>query len=175
LRLALAAAIALLVATGASAGPVEVSLSRRVHAPPDRVLDLLGDFEAWDRTFRSVQLVRTERHSANHARLRQVTRQAGRTLVYSIIATLHRDEGRLDIALDPSEPNDLLLLSTTWRVAPHPAGGSQVELRVAMESGVPIPAIVERLAVERSARRTLDDLARAVEQRLAANAVPPHG
>ena len=175
MRLALAAALALLVATAASAGPVEVGLSKRVDAPPDRVLDLLGDFEGWERVFHSVQLVRTERHSANHARLRQVTRQAGRTLVYTITATMHRDEGRLDIALDPSEPNDLVVLRTTWLVAPHPAGGSQVELRVAMESGVPIPAIVERLAVERSARRTLDDLARAVEQRLAGRAAPPRG
>jgi len=151
-------------ATAAAAGPVEVRVEKRIAAPPERVLAVLADFEAWDHVFDTVRLVHTERQTADHARLRQVTHQSGRTLVYTVDATVDRAARRVDLTLDPSEPHDVALLHSTWRVVPHPGGGSRVELRIAMQTGLPVPEILERLAVERGARRSVDELARALER-----------
>jgi uncharacterized protein YndB with AHSA1/START domain len=141
---------------------VEVAVATRVDMEPERVFAALADFGAWERIFGDVRVVRCERHG-NGARIRQTTRLAGRTVTYTITATLHPEARRLDIALDPSEPNDLAVLRSTWQIDVDPSGGSRIALRVVAKSGVPVPAFVERLAVAHTARRSIDELARALD------------
>ncbi len=152
----------MILATNAEADPVEVAVATRVDMAPERVFAVVADFDAWERIFGDVRVVRCERHG-NGARIRQTTQLAGRSVTYTIIATLHPEAGRLDIALDPSEPNDLVLLRSTWQIDAHPSGGSRIALRVVAESDVPVPAFVERLAVAHSARRSIDALARVLD------------
>jgi hypothetical protein len=58
--------------------------------------------------------------------------------------------------------HDLAELASFWSVTPAPGGGSNVRLRIVARSGLPIPAFVERRIVEQSARRSVDDLVRAL-------------
>jgi len=153
----------MILATNAEADPVEVAVATRVDMAPERVFAVVADFDAWERIFGDVRVVRCERHG-NGARIRQTTQLAGRTVTYTITATLHPEAGRLDIALDPSEPNDLVVLRSTWQIDANPSGGSRIVLRVVAESGVPVPAFVERLAVAHSARRSIDALTRALDR-----------
>jgi uncharacterized protein YndB with AHSA1/START domain len=152
----------MILATNAEADPVEVAVATRVDMAPERVFALVADFDAWERIFGDVRVVRCERNG-NGARIRQTTRLAGRTVSYTITATLHPKAGRLEIALDPSEPSDLVLLRSTWQIDADPHGGSQVALRIVAKSGIPVPAFVERLATLHTARRSIDDLARALD------------
>jgi uncharacterized protein YndB with AHSA1/START domain len=154
--------LVLILATNAAADPVEVAVATRVDMAPERVFAALADFESWGRIFGDVRVVRCERHG-NSVRIRQTTRLAGRTVTYTITATLHPEAGRLEIDLDPSEPNDLVVLRSTWQIDAHPSGGSRIALRVVAKSGVPVPAFVERLAVAHTTRRSIDELARALD------------
>ncbi len=151
------------VATRAAADPVEVAVATHVDATPDRVLAALADFESWGRIFGDVRVVRCERRG-NGARIRQTTRLAGRTVTYTITATLHPEAGRLDVALDASEPSDLLMLRSSWQIDAHPSGGSRIALSVVTKSSVMVPVFVERLAVAHTARRSIDELARALDR-----------
>jgi uncharacterized protein YndB with AHSA1/START domain len=153
----------LIVAGNASADPVDVAVSTRVDAEPERVFAAIADFDAWEGIFGDVRVVRCERRE-HGARIRQTTQLAGRRVTYTITATLHPEVGRLDVALDPSEQNDLVVLRSTWQIDADPSGGSRIALRVVAKSGVPVPAFVERLAVMHTARRSIDELARALER-----------
>lgn len=150
------------VATAAGADPVDVAVETRVEAAPDRAFAALADFGAWERIFGDVRVVRGERR-LDGARIRQTTRLAGRSVTYTINATLHPDARRLEIALDPSDPNDLVVLRSTRQIEATPSGGSRIALHVVAKSGVPVPAFIERLAVTHSAQRSIDELARALD------------
>jgi ribosome-associated toxin RatA of RatAB toxin-antitoxin module len=166
MRTALAATlgIAFVIASVARADAVETSVSARVDATPDRVLAVLADFESWNRVFDGVETLRAERQDARHVRLRQRVHWAGYTMSYTIFATIDPDARRVDLALDPAEPGDLELLSTSWRIEPLPGGASQVTLRVRSRTRLPVPDFVERSITERTAHESLADLVRSVER-----------
>jgi carbon monoxide dehydrogenase subunit G len=170
LRLVLSLVLALVLAGGAAADAVEVRMSARVAAAPERVLALLADFEAWDRVFTGVETRLAERRGASHARLRQHLRLMGRTVTYTLAAHVDAGARSIELALDPSERNDVAELRTTWRVRPHAEGGSTVELRVVTSSGMAVPAFVERQVTEGTVRATLADLVRALD-RVASDAI----
>ena len=158
------AAALLLFAMPRSGAAVEVVASAQVAAPAERVFALLTDFEGWERVFSGFRVLRAERIDAQSARVRQLTRVIGRPVACTMAVKLRPAELRLDLVLDDREPNDLAELASYWQVVPLPDGGSRVELRVVTRSGLPIPGFVERGVVERSTRRTLDDLVRALER-----------
>ena len=163
LRLALSLLLAFVFAADAGAESVEVRMSARVAAPPERVMALLADFESWGRVFASVETLSAERQDSSRARLRQKVQLFGRTLTYTLAARLDAASLSLELALDPSERNDLAELRSTWRVRPHADGGSTVELRVVTSSGMPVPAFVERHVAEGTTRASLHDLVRALD------------
>ena len=114
--------------------------------------------------------LRTEQLDAERARVRHLTRVIGRPVACTMAVTLRPALLQLDLVLDDREPHDLAQLASFWKVAPAPGGGSHVELRVVTRSGFPIPAFVERRIVEQSARRSVDDLVRALTR---VAALPP--
>jgi carbon monoxide dehydrogenase subunit G len=165
LRVIVSLLLALLVAGEAAAGEaVEVRMSARVAAAPDRVLAVLADFEAWSRVFASVETLSAERQDPTRARLRQKVQLLGRTVTYTVAARVDEPSRSVELALDPSERNDIAVLNTTWRVRPHADGGSTVELRVVTSSGMSVPAFVERHVAEGTTRASLADLVRALDQ-----------
>ena len=157
-------ALSLLVAATATADTVEIAVSARVGASPDRVLAVLADFESWGRVFDGVEVLAAERQDAHRARLRQRVHRAGYTLAYTLAATVDPAERRVDLVLDPSEPSDLDVLATTWRIEPLPDGGSLVTLRVRSRTCLPVPGFVERLVTQRTTEDSLFDLVRTVER-----------
>lgn len=154
----------LLFATPRIGAAVEVVASAQVAAPAERVFALLTEFEGWERVFSGFRVLRTERIDAQSARVRQLTRVVGRPVACTMAATLRPAELRLDLVLDDREPNDLAELASHWQVVALPDGSSRVELRVVTRSGLPIPDFIERGVVERSTRRSLDDLVRVLER-----------
>jgi ribosome-associated toxin RatA of RatAB toxin-antitoxin module len=163
---ALAAGLALAfgIAGAARADAVETFASARVDAAPDRVLAVLADFESWNHVFPGVETLGAERQDAHRARLRQRVQRAGYTMSYTLDAIVDPTARRVDLALDPAEPGDLEVLSTTWRIDPLPDGGSLVSLRVRSRSRLPVPTFVERLMTERTAHESLADLVRSIER-----------
>ncbi len=166
MRIALAAAlgIAFGLASVARGDAVETSVSAHIAASPDRVLAVLADFESWSRVFDGVETLRAERQDARHVRLRQRVHRAGYTMSYTIFATVDPESRRVDLALDPAEPGDLDVLTTTWRIEPLPDGASLVTLRVRSRSRLPVPDFVERYITERTTHDSLADLVRSVER-----------
>jgi hypothetical protein len=149
-------------ANAAVAGPVEVHLSTHVDASPEHVLGVLTNFEAWGNVFVSVETLHAERQDPFHARVRQKARRAGHTLAYTLVATIDPIARRVELALDPTQSHDLEELRTTWRIHAIPDGGSQIQLDVVTDSGLPLPAFVERAVAEGTARTSLDELVAAV-------------
>lgn len=158
----LAAVLLLATPRIAGAGAVEVIATAQVAASPERVFELLTDFGAWERVFSGIRVLRVEHLDAESARVRQLTRVIGRPVACTMAATLRPAARQLDLVLDDREPHDIAELASFWRVMPAPGGGSNVELRVVARSGLPIPEFMERRIVEQSARRTVDDLVRAL-------------
>jgi len=164
LRAALALTLLLGFAPAARAGTVEASATARVAASPERVIALLSDFESWDRLFESVETVRAERQDDRNARVRQRVRRAGFTMSYTLAARVDPAAGRVEMALDESEPTDMERLATSWHVSPHPEGGSVVRLHVVTRAKLPVPAFLERHIAESTARDSLRDLIRALDR-----------
>lgn len=159
----LVAALLLLATPGiAGAGAVEAIATAHVAASPERVFELITDFGGWERVFSDLRVLRAEQLDAERARVRHLTRVIGRPVACTMAATLRPATLQLDLVLDDREPHDLAELASYWRVVPAPGGGSVVKLRVVARSGFPIPAFVERRIVEQSARRSVDDLVRAL-------------
>lgn len=171
MRVALALTCALLAASFARADTVEATASARVEAPPDRVLAVLADFESWHRVFESVETLGFERQDAQHARIRQRVQRAGFTLGYTLTATVDPATRSIEMVLDPSEPTDMDLLATRWRVEPHPDGGSWIHLRVVTRTRLPVPHFLERHIATRTARDSVAELVRALGRARAALSV----
>jgi ribosome-associated toxin RatA of RatAB toxin-antitoxin module len=152
------------IASPALAGTVEASATARVAASPERVIALLSDFESWDRVFESVETLRAEREDDHHARVRQRVRRAGFTMSYTLAARVDPAAGRVEMALDESEPTDMERLATSWHVVPHPEGGSLIRLHVVTRTKLPVPAFLERHIAESTARDSLRDLIRALDR-----------
>lgn len=165
MRAALAITVAILLASSARAETVEASASVHVAAAPQRVLALLADFESWDRTFASVETVGAERQDECRARIRQRVHRAGFTLGYTLSVTVDPAARRIDMVLDPNEPGDMELLATSWTIEAAPEGGSVIHLRVVTRTRLPVPGFLERHIAERTARDSLEDVVRALEQR----------
>jgi Polyketide cyclase / dehydrase and lipid transport len=161
---ALVLAIGLVAAGAARADTVETTVSARVAASADRVLAVLSDFESWNRVFVSVDTIGAERQDDCRARLRQRVHRAGYTFAYTLAATVDRTEHRVELTLDPSEPSDMDVLRSTWRVEPLADGGSLVTLRVVSRSRLPVPGFLERHITQRTAEESLAELTRALER-----------
>jgi len=162
-RTLLTLTFAVLLASPAPADTVEANASAHVAASPERVLALLADFDSWGRVFRSVETLSTERCAPQRARVRQRVHRAGLTFAYTLAATVDPAARRVDLQLDPSEPSDMELVTSTWRVDPHPDGGAFIQLRVQSRTRLRVPAFLERRIAESTARDSLDELVRALE------------
>lgn len=125
---------------------------------------MLSDFESWGRVFVSVETLAAERQDAQRARIRQRVQRAGLTLGYTLTATVDPESRRVDLVLDPSEPTDMERLTTSWRVEPHPDGGSIIWLRVVTSTHLPVPRFLERHVAQSTTRDSIDELVRALER-----------
>lgn len=158
MRLAATGILALMLATAAAADPIEVEFAADVGASPEQVLAVLTNFDSWGNVFVSVETLSVVRQDAFHVRVRQKARRAGRTLAYTLIASVDPSARQVELALDPDQSHDLRVLRTTWRVDALPDGGAHIELRVVTESGLPVPGFIERVVAEGTARTSLDEL-----------------
>ena len=150
--------LAALPGTGRAGGEALAVVSARVPVEPARVWALLTDFDAQSTLFPSTLHSSVEWIDEQRLRLRQTVRVAGFVIRYTLATTLDRERGVIEGLLDPSEPHDVADIATTWRVAPHRQGGTRVELRVRMRSGLPVPGWLEQRVTERSARETMQRL-----------------
>lgn len=163
----IAAGFALALAAGAPGANavVEAHAVAEVSERPEAVWALLQDFPRWDQVFPSVASVTVERVDERHVRLRTRTSVAGRSVRYTLAATIDAGEGRIDCALDPREPSDVRSLASSWRVRAVPGGGTRIELTVRSESGLALPRFVERRFTERSTRQSVAALVSALDER----------
>lgn len=162
-RLAALGALAVLaLAPGVARGAQEAVAAAEVESHPDVVWSLLTDFSRWDRVFPSVASLEVLERGERRFALRTRTRVAGMTVRYTLAATVHAAERRLDCTIDPGEPSDVRALDSSWRVTALPGGGSRVELRVRSDAGLSVPRFVERRMTEQRARESVDALAAAL-------------
>lgn len=172
MRVALAITVAILLGASARADTIETSASIHVAAAPERVLALLADFESWNRTFASVETIGAERQDECRARVRQRVHRAGFTLGYTLAATVDPVARRIDMVLDPSEPSDMEQLATSWTIEPASDGGSVIHLRLVTRTRLPVPSFLERHIAQTTARDSLEDVVRALEQRAESQRTP---
>lgn len=159
--LGLALALTLLAPTARAVE--EARASARVADPPETVWALLVDFARWERIFPTVTRIAVEPVDERHVRLHTRTRVAGRTVRYTLAAEVDATRRRIDCALDPAAPNDVLALASHWRVRASAGGGSRIELAVRSESGIGLPRFLERRMTELSTRRSVLALVAALD------------
>lgn len=165
-RRAVGAAVLVTVAAAAPAQALEEALAAaEVDAHPDTVWALLTDFDRWEQVFPAVTSLAVERVDADRVRLHTRTRVAGRTVRYTLAATLDRAARRIDCALDPREPSDVALLASSWRLRETAAGRTRIELHVRSESGFAVPGFVERRMTAFSTRESVAALVAALRAR----------
>lgn len=159
---ALGALAALALAPAVARGAGEAVAAAEVESHPDVAWSLLTDFSRWDRVFPSVASLEVVERGERRFALRTRTRVAGLTVRYTLAATVHGAERRLDCTIDPGEPSDVRALDSSWRVTALPGGGSRIELRVRSDAGLSVPRFVERRMTEQRARESVDALAAAL-------------
>jgi ribosome-associated toxin RatA of RatAB toxin-antitoxin module len=165
MRRAVCAGLLLLVAVAPLSGRADEDTSAvasaRVAVAPERVWSLLTDFDTHGGFAPSALSSAVEWIEPARLLLRQTVRVGGFRVRYTLATTLDRERGTVEGVLDPNEPHDVADIATSWRVGPHPEGGTRVELRVRMRSGLPLPRWLEQRATERTTRETLLALVRA--------------
>lgn len=142
--------------------------SAELDASAALVWDVLTDFDAWPGFMPGITRIEVRELAADQVAIRHETEKMGFTVAFTALTRVDRARMRLELALDPDAANDLAVMQASWQLTELPNGRVRVELRSELESGRPVPRIVERRLVARSLAETVAAFADEVARRRAA-------
>lgn len=151
-------------ADGGLAG--QVMASGLVQRPPGQVWSVLLDFPGHAAFFPNVEETRVQRWEGRRIWIRQHLRVFFTDIRYGAIWTLDPEHGVARFHLDPDVPSDIAGSRGSWQLLPAEAGlHTLVRYTARVDTGRPVPGVVERLLTRRSLPRVLRGLRDAVEER----------
>jgi len=127
-----------------------VFASERVALEPERVFEVLGDVQAWPAYMPDLERIEVEPLGPNRLAVRQTHRVLGRSVRTHSIAVVDSQRRRIVLALAPDAPQDVEIMTAEWRVSEDGSGGTRIELRSTVRTGLPVPGFLERRVVARS-------------------------
>jgi uncharacterized protein YndB with AHSA1/START domain len=123
--------------------------------PPERVWEVLTDFESWPRFMPHLISTQITRRDGRRQWVEQRFRILLSPMRHTTVYELDPRSGRLSWELDLEQAHDIASSRGTWQLAPADEGRSTLlHYASSVDSGREVPAFVERMLVERS----LDDL-----------------
>lgn len=165
----LALAVLLVAVTALVATPGRAADgSAEIDAPADLVWSVLLDFASWPRFMPGLAQVEVREATEDLVAIRHETVKLGFTIAFTALTRVDRERMSLELALDPSAANDLRALEASWQVTEVSNGRARVELRSELESGQPVPRLLQRRLIGSSVAEALAALADEVERRRAA-------
>jgi len=135
--------------------------------PPDRVWEVLTDFQAWPTFMPHVTATEVTQSEGRKQWVRQSFRILMTKLRHTTIYELDPLHGRLSWQLDLEQAHDIASSEGHWDLAPANGGNSTlVRYSSDLDSGRRVPEFIERMLFERS----IDDLFAALRSELARRA-----
>jgi hypothetical protein len=175
------AALGLVLAAACSAGagvaragdgePQAVA-SARLDVPPDLVWGLLADLDAWPERAPELTTIEMGHAPDGSRRVRQTTRVLGLSFFHASTVSVDAARRRIELALDPAEPGDFERVDSAWTVTPGPSRGTLVELRSHARLRSPLPAFLQRRALQDTVDAMMRSLVAAAERHAG---LPPVG
>jgi ribosome-associated toxin RatA of RatAB toxin-antitoxin module len=141
--------------------------SAEVDAPAAVIWSVLTDFESWAGFMPGLAQVQVEESSADRIAIHHLTETMGLTISFTTLARVDAERMRLELALDPNAVNDLRVMEASWQLTELSNGRVRVEFRSELESGRPVPRLLERRVIASTVSETVAALAAEVERRRA--------
>lgn len=139
--------------------------SAEVDAPAAVIWSVLTDFESWAGFMPGLARVEVQEASADRVAIRHESEKMGLTIAFTAFARVDPQRMRLELALDPSAANDLRALEASWQLTELSNGRVRVDFRSELESGRPVPRLLERRVLASTVAETVAALAAEVERR----------
>jgi ribosome-associated toxin RatA of RatAB toxin-antitoxin module len=125
---------------------------------PVQVWDVITDFESRPRYVPTAEKVRIVRTAANQVWVSQHLRFLWVDVHFQAINTLEPELGVVRWRLDPDAPHDIADTTGSWQIVPLPRGRTLVHYRAHLDSGQPVPRIVEEFIAGRSLTKMMEGL-----------------
>ena len=140
-----------------------------VPRPATEVWAVLADFESRPKVFPNVSESRIERVDDNRAWIQQSVDVLWTTIRYTLITTLDPAQGLITFALDPSAPHDIRDNTGSWQLLPHGDASTLLLSRDRVDSGKPVPGVIENYLLKRSLPTMMSNVRDEVERRASFN------
>jgi ribosome-associated toxin RatA of RatAB toxin-antitoxin module len=164
-----AAAVLLVAASTLLAAPGRAAYeSAELEAPAALVWSVLTDFDGWPGFMPGLNRVEVQQASPERVAIRHETEKLGFEIAFTALTRVDHERMRLELALDPSAANDLRAMEASWQLTELSNGRVRVDFRSELDSGQPVPRLLERRMVGQSVAEALAALAGEVERRRAA-------
>lgn len=143
-----------------------VVASGLVERPPAQVWAVLLDFPSHRHFFPNVQETRVRRWEGRRIWIAQHLKVLFTDIRFGAIWTLEPEAGRARFALDESVPHDIAASRGSWELVPVDGGRhTLVRYAATVDTGRPVPGVVERMLTRRSLPRVVQGLRQAVHAR----------
>ncbi len=137
-----------------------------VPAPPERVWAVLTDWESYPGFMPNVAETKLRRVEGSRAWIAQHLRVFFTSIRYGSVWTMEPELGVARFALDPTLPHDIAANEGSWRLSPVERGeATLLEYSAHVDTGRPVPRLVEELLVRRSLPRVLRGVRHEVQRR----------
>ena len=136
-----------------------------VPRPATEVWAVLADFESRPKVLPDVSESHIDRVENNRAWIRQSVDVFWAKIRYTLIATLDPARGLMTFVLDHSAPHDIRDSNGSWQVLPHGPAAALLLSRDRVDTGKPVPALIESYLVDRSLPKMMSSLRQEVERR----------
>jgi len=134
-----------------------------IPAPPNRVWEVLIDFESRPNYMPNMKEVRVVRVDGNRVWLAERLRVMFTTIRYQIIAKLDPQRGVRD--LDSTAPHDIASTTGSYQLTPLAHGQTLLTYRARVDTGKPVPHFVENMLLKRSLPHVVEGFRSEVERR----------
>jgi len=150
---------------GADAALRESAAAVIVPRPAADVWAVLTDFESRPKVLPNITESHIDRVEDNRAWVRQAVDIFWTKIRYTLIATLDPTRGLITFVLDRAAPHDIRDNTGSWQVFPRGAAATLLLSRDRVDTGKPVPGVIERYLLERSLPKLLTSLRDEVERR----------
>lgn len=155
-------------ANGESSTQTEVQSLAIFDHPPERVWEVLTDFEARPRYFKDLKELKIVRREGNRYWLSERVRVFLFNIRYQVINTLDPERGTVAWKLDKSVAHDIAETTGAWQMAPlDERRKTLLHYRAHIDTGQPVPEFIESFLTERSLPGLVAAVRGEVERRFA--------
>jgi ribosome-associated toxin RatA of RatAB toxin-antitoxin module len=135
------------------------------YAPGD-LWPLLVDFESRPAYLPGAQEIRILKVAGNRVWLAEQVKILFVSIAYQVINTLDPAAGSVSWVLDDTATNDIAATAGSWQLVPVAGGQTLVRYSNVLDTGQPLPGVIERVLLKRSLPQMIGGLRAEAARRL---------